>query len=581
MGAYDDKRNALSHTPIWYIVMTLDTCTRTFGTSPCLATGAKCYNTFATCKYRSVFNKTTTDYEYSSLGAPLPFIGPRPYIKSVSLMPTEIKDAYNAEGKFSAPSLTSVGRVKIKMADEPELTDVGLDLYRSSRSNFQGSYWRKWVERNKFYFGRRIEIYEGFEGLAKADFVKRFVGTLSNFTLDNQGEVTIEAVDLVKSLDNVNTPIRVDCKLAAAIDSDDTVATLSKVVDFPSSGYVLMDNEIIQYGGVNTTTKQITGLTRARGGTTAAAHAVNAKVGLVIYLSGDPYDIMVDLLTNKGGIATADVDTATFTALKTYPIDDINVAAWITEPTKVRDLYFELIDLLDCASWQGEDLKVTIAKNMPNKPGRIYKIITDAASVILKTSSVDLNEKARFTRVFLLWDKTVLGKPAELSSYNRGELAVDADLEGANGLNEVREKVVPCRWVNILLDQEETLTKWLVDTALRMLIQGGSSRPIIKADVSMKDADIKTGDYVKATTDELLTPAGVELTNAIFRVIKREVKDSRVSLLLQRVGNKRIAFYAPDGTPTYENATEAEREYGFYSDDNYKLPNGDDAYVYY
>ena len=92
-----------------------------FGTSPCLATGTPCFNTWKTCKYLSAFDNVGKTYKYSEVDAALPFKGVRPYVKSVKLLPTEIKT-----------NLTVNARVSVTMVDEMD-RDIDTDPYLTAK----------------------------------------------------------------------------------------------------------------------------------------------------------------------------------------------------------------------------------------------------------------------------------------------------------------------------------------------------------------------------------------------------------------------------------------------------------------
>ncbi len=95
----------------------MDYCGNWFGTAPCLATGTPCFNTWKTCKYLSAFDNVGKTYKYSEVDAGLPFKGIRPYVKSVKLLPTEIKT-----------NLTVNARVSAVMVDEMD-QDIDTDPY--------------------------------------------------------------------------------------------------------------------------------------------------------------------------------------------------------------------------------------------------------------------------------------------------------------------------------------------------------------------------------------------------------------------------------------------------------------------
>jgi|GEM_PF-2254155 len=103
--------------PIRLVYLHLDYCGNVFGTAPCLATGTPCFNTWKTCKYLSAFDNIGKTYKYSEVDAALPFMGVRPYVKSVKLLPTEIKT-----------NLTVNARVSVTMVDEMD-QDIDTDPY--------------------------------------------------------------------------------------------------------------------------------------------------------------------------------------------------------------------------------------------------------------------------------------------------------------------------------------------------------------------------------------------------------------------------------------------------------------------
>jgi len=105
--------------PVRLVYLHLDYCGNAFGTSPCLATGMPCFNTWKTCKFLSAFDNVGKTYKYSEVDAALPFTGVRPYVKSVKLLPTEIKT-----------NLTVNARVSVTMVDEMD-QDVDTDPYLS------------------------------------------------------------------------------------------------------------------------------------------------------------------------------------------------------------------------------------------------------------------------------------------------------------------------------------------------------------------------------------------------------------------------------------------------------------------
>ena len=553
---YNDYLNSISRTPVTLVVMSLDCCGRTFGNSPCLATGEPCYNTYPTCKSKLNYLKQSKDYKFTSADAPLPFkTNERPYLKSVKYLPCEIKD-----------NLTITARVTAEFYDEPD-TDIGIDPYVSQRSSIQGTFFKKLIARGTNYKGRQVKIYEGFLGLTESEFQPKWIGKIENITL-GKDTVKIEVIDLLKALANIEIPPKLDIKNLNEIDAAVTTITLTTVTGLDSpSGYVRIQDEIIYYTGVDTGTNQITGCTRGYFSTTAAAHKANDKVQKVRYYPpANPFDILKGMLQTDAGIDSSYIDTTAFDYWRDWPGGEVDISAIVSEPTKLDKLYFEIIDLLDCKSWIGEDLKITIRRNIPNEPGRSYFTITDEANIIHDSASVDLNEKSRLTRILFYWDKTTLGKIDEVKEYNRLDIAIDADAENAIEYAETIEKKIFCRWLRSGYMQEEPLMQFIKNNITRQLFRQRNAQPIITLNVELKDSGIKTGSYCRISTDEIANSDGSPLANEIFQVVKRDFKGSRINLRVLKLPSERWCFIAPNDTPAYDSASNAEREYGFITD---------------
>jgi len=186
------------------VVISLDTCNLVWGTAPCTAsTGDKCYNTYSTCDDKPNYDKRTKPFYFTNIGASnfnVPLA--RPYIKEISDLPTELKE-----------NGTVTKRLKVKFADEPELTDTVMDKYYNDRGTIQGTFFNKLIARNPNYKGRIIELYEGFDSLAFADYTLRFVGKIENITIGN-GYAEVEAIDLLRSLEDIEFPVARNIELA-------------------------------------------------------------------------------------------------------------------------------------------------------------------------------------------------------------------------------------------------------------------------------------------------------------------------------------------------------------------------------
>lgn len=117
--------------------------------------------------------------------------------------------------------------------------------------------------------------------------------------------------------------------------------TIGSTSFFKSSGYVLVDQEVIAYTGKTATT--FTGLTRASKGSTISTHVVGARVEeLLVFGPKHPMDILLDVYQNTDktglGIAASLIDTAQIavvkTAIGTYEMEfrvrgHVNAKEWL------------------------------------------------------------------------------------------------------------------------------------------------------------------------------------------------------------------------------------------------------------
>jgi hypothetical protein len=99
--------------------------------------------------------------------------------------------------------------------------------------------------------------------------------------------------------------------------------------------------------------------------------------------------------------------------------------------------------------------------------------------------------------------------------------------------------------------------------------------------VELKDEALRTGNYVRLSSDILLNPDGAALDAAPHQIVRRDPKGARIDLVLMEQPRKKIAYWAPDDLPDYDDADPDEKEYGFWCDDNGFMPNGIEGWHFY
>ena len=577
--AFDTQLAAISRIPVAIGEMILDYCSLVYGVGACTATATeKCFNTYRTCRAKLAYAKSSKAYTFSSADARLPMrTGERPYIKSIKYLPTEINN-----------SLTVNARATIEFYDEDD-TDVGIDPYRSTRSSIQGSFWKKMIARNPNYKGRIFKIYDCFvwnnSGTWEFELRQNFVGTIDNITF-NKGIVKVEVVDILKKLAEVTIPVKLNIALAADANIIQTQVTVigDGVASLDADGYIKIDDEIIKYETMAVATGILYTCTRGYFSTTAAVHNKDTKVQKVRYFApGNGFDHLQTILSTDCGIAAGYIDSATFDAARdeTFGEDEVDLSAIICDPEKAETIYFELVEFLNCRSWVGENIKIKIARNTPNSPGRAYTHLTDAANIVEGSTSVDLNQKSKLSRVSLYWDRDAEKKNSETNSFNRLDIAIDAESESVNEDNYISEKQIFCRWLRAGYAQEELVNANAKFMPSRLLGQSRDAMPIVTLSVESKDSGLLTGDYVHLSTDELQDKNGNDYFYVPAIVTKREQKDkNQIVLKIQQLSAKKFCIIAPStyDAKEYDTAENSEREYGWVCDNNNLMPNGDDGY---
>ena len=575
------KRSDYSRRRVWYAVMTIDTCSLTYSNSPCEAvlgtTGLiKCFNTFETCQDTPNYDRDTLDVRLCSVNeTPFPGEVVRPYITGVKVNPTEIKDTKIIKAE-----------INVDMADELD-NDVGLDKYLTDRDYDpldRGTFWRKFTTRNPNYKGRPFALFEGYAGDLIGEYTQVFLGRLHNIKVNKNGGVTIKSLDNMAKMDDILLPPNTDLKLVQDVNDSVTSMTLSDVgelLDSPS-GFLLIGEEMILYTAVDVPTNVVSGITRGVRFTTAEAHSESAKVQPVYHKQDNPFDIMTGLLQTDVGYAAGDIDLTAFTTTRDLPGVEPDFECFIKKPTKASEIYFELVDLCDSVSWQAEDLKITISHQLPNLPGRTYRAVTDDNAFIRDSIAVDLNPDSRKSRVSLHWDVKGSGDPKQVEDYLKHNIAIDGEAESAEAFNEIAEEVLRARCISTGTVADDDLFDYASNFAIRRVYRLRKAQQILVADLEEKDTGIKTGQFVRVSTDRIVDATGLGIVNVPFMVIKRQRKETGVRLTLQRMPEQKFAYFAPDGTANFTDATNAEKEFAFFAAESGKItPQNAEPYAFY
>lgn len=451
-------------------------CENVYGVSPCTASGTadqKCYNTRATCQDTANFALGTPLSLYFGKGRPgeqglAPYIIPS--LINVSTSPTKI----NLAG--SNPDAQGLGNRALCTVtfQDHQHTDQLVDPYVSGRSwnpldPARGSFWTRWLVRNKYRQNIVIKIYEGYVGqpLASMSFRQYFLQSVSG--PDSNGRVTIQGKDILARLEERKSqaPLASPGKLYAAINSSVTSFEVSNAVeaDYAASGTLRIGDEIVTYSGRSSSANGITftGVTRGTDNTTAAAHSADDAVQECLrYTSQTPDLILADLLTTYGGISPSFLDTANWAIEIASYLDFYSISALITQPTSVFQLVSEIQQQSLIYIWWDERdalVKLRAIRGVDAPPD----VVTDVANII--SGSVTFSEKPRerSSQVWVYYFQTNYTiSPTSPEAYSRQFVAANLESETDDLYGEASIRKIFARWLYSDVLAGNTASKILV-----------------------------------------------------------------------------------------------------------------------
>lgn len=470
--------------PLQVVEIVQPLCTRTFGVAPCNATGDKCWNTDATCKFRTALDLTSSismrfvhpvahrpssadaDYMLDETGATLldetnvellvegdmaalNAATAIPALMSVATAPTVLNVAAG-DDDMSPLGLRAVAEVVIK--DFP-FNDVGFDPYLSTRSYdpmTQGSFWTKWLARNPFHTGNVVRIYDGYAGDALGQMIKR---EYSVEKIDaTRSQVRITAKDILRRI--TDNSLSAPSLSNGALSLDLTIGGTSfqaagvTIADYPASGWVRINNEVISYTARATVGSNVefTGATRGALNTTAAAHRQFDRVQRVLAYEDTPFqDIIYDLLTVWGGIPVAYIDKAAWDAEKLEWREIYNFTAYLTDPVEIQQLVGEICQQAQANIWWDERVQEIILR--AQRPNSLPSVLTQGGNIISDSFSIEEVAKDRASQVYVYYGlRNPVLSLADKFSFRSAEAFIDVDKQLQYG--EPAVKQIFCRWIN-------------------------------------------------------------------------------------------------------------------------------------
>lgn len=430
--------------PIQIVEIKQPLCSRTYGVAPCTASGPaalKCYNTRSTCQDTPNFAfGTPLSLFFSSGKVSEQIVSGAPYIipslVNVSTSPTKIN---LAGSNPDAQGLGNRALCSITFQDHTH-TDRRVDPYVDGRGTDPltlGTFWSKWMARNKYRQNIEIVVYEGYAGQTLASMSKKTYFFESIQGPDDGGRIVIQGKDILSRLEErkAQAPLASTGVLYTAINASVTTFEVAGAVvgDYPASGTLRIDNEIMTYGSRASSTNGVTFSSVVRGtdGSVAATHNLNALVQNCLRIVDSRVDTTLELLMKDyGNIPAAYLDlTGWATEVDTY-LSFWRLNALITVPTAVTELCSDIQEQVLVNAWWDEKIakvKLKAIRGVDAEP----PLLTAEENIV--SGSFSLTEKPR-ERVSQVWvyynqrDKT-RGK-TEDANYSSAAIIADLVAEG-------------------------------------------------------------------------------------------------------------------------------------------------------
>jgi hypothetical protein len=499
--------------PLQVVEIIQPLCSRTFGVSPCLATGEKCWNTDVTCKFLAALDLSEEIAIRFVAPAANRFLASGfqpgtaiPSLISVDTAPT-VLNVGAGDDNISPLGLRAVATVAIK--DHP-YNDAEFDPYLADRTydpSTRGSFWSKWLVRNPFHTGYTLRIYDGYFGDELADMIKR---EYSIEKIDaGRSSVQITAKDILRLVtdNDATAPTLSPGALSAAIDASVTSFTVAGAVaaDYPATGRVRIGSEIVSYTSRVEAAGIITfsGGARAQLETTAATHAQNDQVQRVLsYEAVALADIIYDLLVIWGGIPASYIDQAAWQAEGSEWREIYNFTTHLASPVSIQTLVGELCQQGLSNVWWDERVQEILFR--AQRPNFSADTLTQSENIVADSFSVVEKPEARASQVAVYYGlRSPVLSVSDPFSYANAEIFIDVNKEQQYG--EPKLKQIFCRWVNTAV-----IAASLANTYLQRF---KDVRKHLTFSLTAKDiGNVWTGDIVNLTHFMLVDFTGLEKT---------------------------------------------------------------------
>ena len=497
-----------------------------------------CFNTFGTCQDTPNYLKEVRTYRFIDiLARPVGAIDIYPSIKSVRYGATQLKPG----GKFSVRSV-----VTVTLQDFAH-NDSNVDNYQNERTFNQedrGTFFGKLKERNKFYIGRPMRVLEGYldEPFSLVNFRTReyIIENIEGPTADGVVRIIGKDILALARNDRAKAPTASTETLRAAMTSGQTTLLPQigeAVVMFAGDKHVRIDDEIILL--VSHTPTDTLNVTRAQGGTTAAAHNNAVSVQQCLTYEDEPViDVIDDLLVNFANVPSSFIPTADWEAEETESLTGYNMETIISTPTGVTKLLQEISEITLIDLWYS-DVDQEIKLKLQTPFTEVTETWDDDDNIVADSVRVkDLNDQ-RLSRVLIYYGRRNFARDKmEPENYEFINFEIETDKEGVNKYADEKIRTIFSSW----FDASNLVQVQL--TSQRLLKRFGITPIEVMFDIDAKDVEtLQTGDVYDLNTRVIQDVDGSQKTTRF------QITETKPVNIGHKYKYKSMAFFQ-DATPT-------------------------------
>lgn len=403
------------------------------------------------------------------------------------------------------------------------------------------------------FLDTEVEIWVGRSGVAMdfADYFKLPTTRIKKIDYAD-GSYSFATQEQTERLNRAlfQTATTLDVDILAATTSIDVGA---EITDFPDSGYVKIENELMSFTGRDLTERRLLNVIRGEFSTVPAEHKSGSSVFHVVPVSGNPIDIALkilqsgsggqyDLLPDGCGLSDTLVDIAGIEVLRDSEFSEFQVQAFLYQLNGLKWLEEEILTPLSLRFSTSKDSKLTLKQT-----DRIA--VREANSEITNTTikgspkwSVDASRIVN--RITVEWDYD-----ESVSKYTQSSTYSDESSIAKYG---EKDKLS----YRFKLPRVDLGGQYIVDDfAKRLLRRLSTPTPEISLTTHIDKSIYGPVDRVKVTTNQLPDYDGTLDFASELEIVSRAINymNGDVSFRLQFVSNTlhNLGFIAPSDPILY------------------------------